>query len=443
MFNRKRVLMLTLLLVGLVVQGFCGGGSASSGGADNKPVTLKFFSNEQPLRDIYDRVNSEYSRRNPNVNIEMVYIPEADYGMKVDTTILSGEQVDIVYFNNKTAYASRAMQGEFAEMDSLMADEGIRLMDVYTIDASVDDGKVYGLPGDVKYMVVWINKDDLDRVGLPVPPMDWTWDDFREYARKLTWGEGPNKHYGSYMQNWDHFNRLEIDNVLDDNPYLNRDGTHNLNHPGFRSSLEIRHILEQVDKTQLPIAEIVAMQLDYRAVFFGGRASMIFMNSNIIPQTANIDSFPHNFVTTFAPVPRARVNGRLGVTYGSNRYYSIGATTANAAESYKYIRYFSTEGVPEFNVGFSAERKPTVSMDAMVDRMVSKAPHLFDVPALKRIATWDLLRPNIWTYVPSYQSEIGNLYWAEGDKAIMGEISIDQVFANIIPQVEAIIARNK
>jgi multiple sugar transport system substrate-binding protein len=440
----REILALGLALT-VMVMGSCSKPAASqgsSGSAESQPITLKFFSNESVMQDAFNLINAEYTRRNPNVTVEVVQVPGGDFNVKVDTTILSGEQLDITYFNNMTLYAPRAMQGEFYALDDLLAEEGIKLLDVYSIDAAVDDGKIYALPGDVKWWVVWLNKDDLDRAGLPVPPLDWNWDDYREYAKKLTWGEGANKHYGSLWNSWDHYNVFDAYNLIDGNPYLKSDGTHNLNHPSFRTSLELRYALEQADKTQLPLSEMLAMQLDYRSVFLSGRASMLIMATNIIPQISQTSDFPHDFVTTFAAMPKPR-GGRDGYTYADNRFYSIGATTVNAREAYKYMRYFTTEGIPMKNVTFTAENVAKISMDQMVDNMTAANPKLFDIPQLKIVLNNPDLKPNIWTYVPSYTGEIVNLYWAEADKAVMGEISIDQVFRNAIPQVETIISRNK
>jgi multiple sugar transport system substrate-binding protein len=393
------------------------------------------------MQEAFDKINTEYTKQNPNINIEVFQVP-ADYNVKVDTTILSGEQLDIAYFNLKFLYATRALQGEFVELDPLMAKEGIKLMDVYTIDATVDDGKIYGLPGDVKYMIVWLNKNDLDKVGLPVPDFNWTWDDYREYAKKLTWGEGPNKHYGSMWFNWDHYNVLDVYNLLDGNPYINPDGTTNVDNPAFKSSIEFRKLLELEDKTQVPLAEITAMKLDYRSVFLSGRASMLIMMSNIVPQIAQTRDFPHDFVTTFAPVPRPKNSGRPGYFYADNRFYSIGKTTVNAEEAYKYIRFFTTEGIPMKNVTFTAVKNSSGSMDQMVDKMTSANPALFDIPQLKKLLTWDKMYPNIWTFVPLCTTELNNLYWAEADKASMGEITVDQMLKNVRPQMEAVITRD-
>jgi multiple sugar transport system substrate-binding protein len=434
------------LACSLIALGSCQGKNKTAvettANTDNK-YTIKFFHNEANLQDIYMGIGEEYTRRNPNVTIEMISVPGSDYNVKIDTTILSGEQLDISVQNNTMGYSVRAIQGEYYPLDDLLAKENIKFFDVYSIDATVDDGKIYALPGDVKYFIVWLNKADLDRAGLPVPDFSWTWDDYREYAKKLTWGEGPNKHYGSMMFHWVHFDLLDVYNMVDGNPYVNRDFTHNINHPSFRSSLEFRYALEQVDKTQIPLSEVLAMQLDYRSVFLSGRASMAIALTNIIPQITQTDQVPHDFDTTFAPVPRPKNGGREGYVYGDNRFYSIGATTGDAWETYKYLRYFTTEGIPMKNVTFTAEKNPKLSVDEMIDRMTAGAPQLYDLPTLRRLMNWPELHINYWTHVPSFTSEIDAIYRAEADKAIMGEISIDRVFGNSLPQIETILDREK
>lgn len=408
----------------------------------DEPVTLLFYSNEANLSDKYDLINAEYMRRNPHVKIEMVYVAGADYAMKVDTTILSGQQLDICFFNLMSMYAPRAMQGEFYNMDELLENEGIKLSDVYNIDATLEDGSVYALPGDVKPWLVWINKNDLEEVGLEIPPLNWTWDDYREYAKKLTWGEGVDKHYGSLWHNWDHYNVWFAYNKILDNPYINPDGTHNINNPAFRESIEYRRLLELEDKTQLPLSEIKAMQLDYRSVFMQGRASMLVMASNIIPQIANIEDYPHDFVTTFASMP-IPADGNPGVVYTDNRFYSIGATTVNALEAYKYLRFFTTEGIPMKNLTFTAEKQAIVTTDEMAEKMTSVHPELFDVTQLKKVLGNPDLKMNIWQYVPSYTDEIVQLYWSEADKCAMGEITVDELFDNVVPQIERVLEKNR
>jgi multiple sugar transport system substrate-binding protein len=305
-----------------------------------------------------------------------------------------------------------------------------------------EDGKIYALPGDVKYWVMWLNKNDLDKVGLPVPPMDWTWDDFKEYSRKLTWGEGIDKHYGSISVNWMHPNGLIAFNKYKDNPFLTAEGQSNFMHPVIRESLQLRYDLDMVEKTQFPLSEIVAMGLDYRSIFLSGKASMMPMATNIIPQIGQTKQFPHDFVTTFAPVPRAK-DGNLGWTYHDNRFYSVGKTSGNPQEAYNYLRWFTTKGLPMKNVGTTAEKVYSTPIQEIIKGMTAEGPHLFDLEALTRVMTWPNLYLNHWYNVPFYTQELETIFAVEGNKAVMGEQSIDAAMRNMHTQAEAVIARNK
>lgn len=418
-------------------------GTPAAGNGEQESITLRFFNNEPTLTEKLNKINAEYTRRNPHVQIEIVDVPGADYYTKVDTTILSGEQLDICFFNVKFDYASRAAQGEFYPMDDFIKAEGVSsVTDLYTIDSSVEDGKVYGLPGDVKEYVIWINKDDLEKVGLEIPPLNWTWEDFEEYAQKLTWGEGPDKHYGAMFYTYDHYNVLTAYNRLDGNPYLKEDGTLNLDAPSFRESLELRYRMEQEKQCAMPLSEVLATNLDFRTAFFGGKCSMILMATNIIPQTADLENYPHTFTTTYASFPMP-ADGRTGYAYADNRFYCIGATTVNAEESYKYLRYLTTEGIPMKGVTFTADKNNQTGIGDVVDLMTAENPELFDKEQLLTVLNNPDLKNNFWEYVPSYTGEIVNLYKAQAEKAVMGEISFDKALETAAQQCQQVIDNNK
>jgi ABC-type glycerol-3-phosphate transport system substrate-binding protein len=123
--KRTREILALGLALTVMVMGSCSKPAASQGGSSEpQPITLKFFSNESVMQDAFNQINAEYTRRNPNVTVEVVQVPGGDFNVKVDTTILSGEQLDITYFNNMTLYAPRAMQGEFYPLDDLLAEDG-------------------------------------------------------------------------------------------------------------------------------------------------------------------------------------------------------------------------------------------------------------------------------------------------------------------------------
>ena len=212
----------------------------------------------------------------------------------------------------------------------------------------------------------------------------------------------------------------------------------NFDDPSFKESLELRHNLEVVEGCSIPLSETLATSLDYRTAFFGGQCSMLVMATNIIPQASQLNDYPHDFVTTFATLPIPS-GGREGYTYADNRFYCIGATTANAEETYQYLRYFTTEGIPMKNVTFTADKNQVVTFEEMAHNMTSEAPELYDVDQLIKVLTYDKLTPNFWDYVPAYTSEVVAAYKAEAEKAVIGEISFDDAIANATAQAQLIL----
>lgn len=448
---KKRVRILAALLaltVSIAMLGGCKGneGQDTSGenstlesGKDGDPITLRFFCNEPVLDDKLKEICAEYTRRNPNINIEVIQSSAADYGTKVDTTIMSGEQLDICYFNTTQDYVARASQDEFLDLTEFIKDEGYSsINDLYTIDTTCEDGKVYALPGDVKPWFVWLNMEDLEKAGLEIPPLDWTWDDYEEYAKKLTWGEGTDRHYGSIMTTWQHFNILYTYNKLDGDPYLNDDGELRLDDPAFIESLKYRHKLEQEEKVSVPLADQLAADMDYRTAFFGGKCSMLLMGSNIVPQIADLENYPHTFQTTFAAMPRP-ADGREGVAYTDNRFYSIGKTTINAEEAYKFLRYFTTEGILEKGVSLAADKESEGEILETVDRMTETNPEMFDKEQLLKVMTNPDLKQNFWSDATAYTGEIAAAYDAVAQKAVMGEMAFDEAIETATKQCQQIL----
>lgn len=67
------------------------------------------------------------------------------------------------------------------------------------------NGKHYALPYSMATYGLYYNKAMFDKAGVPYPTDDWTWDDLRAAALKLTSGSGASKTYGflpDYTGQW-------------------------------------------------------------------------------------------------------------------------------------------------------------------------------------------------------------------------------------------------
>ena len=61
-----------------------------------------------------------------------------------------------------------------------------------------EDGKQVAIPKDVDTIALWYNKTAFDEAGLSYPDESWTWDTFREAAKKLTKEDGSQ--YGTVIR---------------------------------------------------------------------------------------------------------------------------------------------------------------------------------------------------------------------------------------------------
>lgn len=416
-------------------------GKISATAPVQKKTTLKFFTYEDVMKEKHDLINAEFTKRNPDITIEMVYVNYPDYNTMVDTAIFAGEDLDICFFNIAQDYIVRAAKGQFLSLDNYLKEEGYsKVTDLYTIDSTFN-GRVYGLPGDTKSFIVYINKNDLDKAGLPIPPAYWTWDDYKSYAKQLTWGAGKDKHYGSMFYTWPHYYLFDLYNTYDGCPFFKPDGSFNFDNPGYTRFLQTRLEMEQIDKSQIPVIEVKAMNIDYRSAFFSGRVSMLPCLTNMLPEVAS-DNYPHDFVTTFAMLPKPVGVGRDGVTYEDNRFYSIGKSSKNPDEAYKFIRFFTTEGIQMKDVAFTADKK-NPQLNQAIEKAISNKPYLYDMLQLKKVLLDPKYKTNTWENIPVYTYEIDKMVGAEFDKVLVGGETIDVAVENLKIQGEAIIAKYK
>lgn len=56
-------------------------------------------------------------------------------------------------------------------------------------------GKQYAIPKDIDTIALWYNKTMFDEAGIKYPDASWTWDTFRDAAKKLTKADGSQYGY--------------------------------------------------------------------------------------------------------------------------------------------------------------------------------------------------------------------------------------------------------
>lgn len=389
--SKRYFLLSTCLLLALMMfTSACGNKadeSAQSNGTEKKEMTLKYYNwDNEAQQEGTDAMLREFEAANPGIKVEhVVLVPGNSLEMlkKLDFLISSGDEVDVVQLPSTSAVVERAVRSAFTPLNEFYDKEGLKAEDEYYVNPQVD-GKYYGMPYTSGYTYVMLNKNALDEAGLPVPKFGWTWDDYRDYAKKLTKGEGVDKRYGTYFHTWELYMNAPAQTVMKD-PFRYDDGSTILSDPTYPYFFQLRKDMESVDKSAKPYADVLASKLNYRSEFFGGSAAMIMSGSFTIPDPGNLEQYPHDFVTAFAPVPLPPKNA-LPKDYEGGKYFvgssqlAMGSTTKHKEESYKLMRFMSTTDSAN-RQEFSGWKK--ADQTALLDRMIGKNTDKYDVESLK------------------------------------------------------------
>jgi len=417
-------------------------GTGSEGGKD--PVTVRFHAQNVTFdKNMMAPVIAAFEEKHPGIKIDFVGMtePTADeVTKKIDLLAASGEPLDVILLADARSYSQRAANGMLAPLNKYIDQEGFKFTDEYKTDTQID-GTYYALPGTFNQWFVIMNKNHLDEAGLPVPKTDWTWDDYMDYAKKLTKGEGASKRYGTYYHSWPDYFLLALWNQPSNNDIVMPDGTVNADHPRVRKSLEIRQRTEMIDKSAIPYADAISQKLTYRPLYFNQDISMMPIGSWMIGEVGGTDQFPATFKTVFAPIPRNSKSDPEGHAMSSSNYLALVSTSKVKDEAYKFMRFFSTEGLNLMKKYTTSWKKE--DSDKLLDAIIgqSKSPEMVDKESLLYV----LQNTKAVTLPPAlpYQAELYKVYQEEAELLLLGKQDIDTTIAKTKDRLQKIVNSNK
>lgn len=409
--------------------------------AGKEPITLRFVSWQSHQADANQAVADAYHEKNPNVTVKIDYVGNMnsqDYLTKTDIMMMGGEEMDIIMAPSFMAYSARADSGSYLPLDPYFEEEGSSAEDEFNVIFRVND-KVYGIPAELKYNIVLINKDMLDEAGLPVPDIDWTWDDYRDYARKMTKGTGADTIYGSYFHSWGSMNLYGVGSIKKGSAYFNDDKTLTFDSPYFSDFLQYRYDMENVDKSSTPLADLKALNMSYYDQFFGGKIGMLPMATFMLTDIGN-EKYQHDFITTFARMPLWESDDEHYNT-ASATVFSVSKTSTHPKEAFDFLKFWSTEGVT-IKGKFVSNEKGADKMES-INRIVEGFTDLVDMDALNNVMQDKKWIDNYEEYIPTYQSQIDSILTEETDKFLLNSQSLEETVNNLMKRSQEVIEENQ
>lgn len=336
---RKMLAGLTALVM-LVSLAACGSGSEDgksdeTGGDSGKTLSVAIWdSNQEPgLRQIMDDFTAE-----TGIEADIQITPWKDYWTMLEAATTGGSMPDVFWMHSDQIATYAAYDDILLNLaDQIEKSEKIDLAnypeDIVNIYQN-ENGDQLAVPKDIDTCAVWYNKTMFDEAGIPYPTADWTWDDFREIAKKLTKDDGSqygvSMKPGSYQESW--YSTI----YAYGGEVINEDKTKS----GFDNpkTIEAMEVIESIIKDgSMPDYSVVS-ENDTSALMQAGTVAMTFQGSWMIPDMVNNDYVIAN--CDIAPLPKGP-EGTKSIYNGLG--WAASAQGENTEAAWQLIEYLGSE----------------------------------------------------------------------------------------------------
>lgn len=151
------------------------------------------------LQDFYEETG---------ISVEVIYVASTGgwggFFSKIQTMIAGGDAPDLIriaiegfqiFLQNDMIVPMNEYAEKYPEFAALVEDNHEKLVEPFTVD-----GQIYGYGFDWNNVVTHINTNMLAEAGLEIPDVEWTVDEYLEYARAMTGTrEDGTKYYGTQV----------------------------------------------------------------------------------------------------------------------------------------------------------------------------------------------------------------------------------------------------
>ena len=182
--------------------------SGTTGNAGNKVkirlATWTGVDEGKELQAVIDKVNAA------SQTYEIVHEPQpADYYTKIQTNLAGGTAADLLWLSQEyiAGYAEKGVLLDISDQLSGDSRPAAKLEDYFpdVLQTAQYNGHTYGLPWVAQPVVLYYNPKLFADAKVDVPNENWTWDDFKAAAQKLTrdtTGDGKPDVYGTAFNGW-------------------------------------------------------------------------------------------------------------------------------------------------------------------------------------------------------------------------------------------------
>lgn len=277
----------------------CSGGSGVGGGSNNdEQTTISFLNWEQtegtPLGDAI----AKFEEENPNIKVDIQPTVTGNaYDAKIRTSLGGSNPPDVFRINDD--YVQQFTQnGTLQDLSGYVKKAGIDVEADYAPEVFnfglQDDGSLTSWQIGYQPAMVFYNKDLLEKAGVPLPPKEWTaenwtWDDFLADAKKVSDG---SKTYGALVTPDTNYEQTFSHNNGSPTGIWSKDGTgFTLADPEGAEAIQWAADLTCKEGVQARWADLLQPNANVQ-LFTEGKVGLLFARAGSIPYFRdNIKSF--------------------------------------------------------------------------------------------------------------------------------------------------------
>ncbi|MGN6759671.1 MAG: extracellular solute-binding protein [Thermomicrobiales bacterium] len=396
-------------------------------------MTIEFWFGEPPENGPQALADA-FMKQYPGIKVNTTrYVNDDTGNTKLDTALQGGTPIDVYMSYGIPRLGQRIRAGVAEELTSYIAgDPAVKAWTETTDGLFKYQGKFFSLPTVRDPYAVIINKKLLEAAGGKLPTQ-WTIDDFHTLAKQVS----SKDVFGCYSPP-----DLARQIIGPDYWYKNGGKESNFDNPAFKQYLDLYTGMIK-EKSAFPWTEVLAQNLRVyqQNVYLTSQAVLWPGSMYVLRYVNDKKQYPHDFVTTFAPMPTPTGSGKFYNPGSISNDVILNPKAKNKEAAWAFFRFRLTDGAKYMLKSGKVPAFPGASPDEVIDGILGPDKDtLYDVEAFKKA----YLEPafNLVTDTITVASaEIQKIVQDQTDRCLIGEISVDQWVQTVKQQADAAIAK--
>ena len=400
----------------------------------SSPTTVQWWGGVPVTYGVTDTIDA-FQKIHPDINVKYTrFVNDATGNTKLDASLQGGSQID-VYISYAIPNMGQRVTNNLAlditsrvNKDSILGPWSNKTPGIFR-----RDGKIYSLPSVFDAQVLMVNQTMAQQAGWKIPAK-WTIGEFTTDAHRL-----------SRSGQFGLLTTPDTARIKLGGNYWYKDGGKkaNFTNPAFGTDWQLhRTLIEQ--GAALPWTTIVSenLQLYQQNAFVNKQVALWPSGSWVSRYLKDPVNYPHDFVTTFAPMPLPNGNGK-GYNPGAyDCWLMINPGSKVQDEAWEFVRFYLTKGAGHtLGSGKVPAVRGMVSDNDIVDGLLGPDKEkYFDVDAFKKVCLNYQDRLSIDTIITA-SAEIATVISAQTEKYLLGEQSLTATVQAVQQQATSAIAK--